>query len=127
MKFQLMLANVMSRFMGIFKIEDTQYGEGTPAFVKNILAPILTVLNWLLPVVMILLGFVGVIYGIILGLKYAKSETADQKDAAKKRLINFVVGILIAIVAVMLMFLFIKFMPNIFGWAASGGTTEGTW
>jgi len=118
MKLQLMLTNVMNRFLGVSSLTSTEYG-GAPQWVQNILAPIFTILDWLLPVIMIVLGIAGIIFAIVLGVNYAKAENADEKDAAKKRLINAVVGIVITIVAIALIFVFIKNVHLIFGWNIS--------
>lgn len=120
MKFQLMLANVMNRFMGGSILGDDEiWAEDVPGFVKNILDPIFGVLGWLLPVIMILLGLAGTVYAIVLGVNYAKAESADQKDAAKKRLINTVIGIVIIILALLLVFIFIKNVFKIFDWVST--------
>ena len=119
MKLQLMLANVMSRFMGTDPALAPDDWSGAPAWVQNILKPIFSILEWLLPVIMIVLGIAGIVFAIVLGVNYAKAENAEQKDEAKKRLIGAVVGILITIIALVLIFVFIKNAYNIFGWVKS--------
>lgn len=116
-----MLANVMNRFTGASILGDTDVWSesGVPPFVQNILDPVFGVLGWLLPVIMILLGLAGTVYAIVLGVNYAKAESADQKDAAKKRLINTVIGIVIIILALLLVFIFIKNVFKIFGWVTT--------
>lgn len=120
-----LLANMMTRFIG--KDEEStgmvQWSSKTPDFVKNIINPIFDVLGWLLPVIMILLGIAGTIFVIVLGVNYAKAESADQKDAAKKRLINVVIGVLVMILGILLVFIFIKNANTIFGWVE---TTAGS-
>ena len=119
MKLQLMLASVMNKFLGATtSLTDSEYG-GAPTWVQNILKPIFSILGWLLPVIMIVLGIAGIIFAIVLGVNYAKAENADAKDEAKKRLINAVVGIVITIVAIALIFIFIKNVHLIFGWNIS--------
>ena len=95
---------------------DSSKNRSTPGFVQSIIKPIFDVLDWLLPVIMIVLGIAGIIYAIVLGLNYAKAESADQKDAAKKRLINVVVGVMVMLVALILIFIFIKNAYSIFNW-----------
>ena len=128
MKLQLMLASVLNKFLGAqTSLSETEYG-GAPQWVKNILKPIFGILGWLLPVIMIVLGIAGIIFAIVLGVNYAKAENAEQKDEAKKRLIGAVVGIVITIVAVALIFVFIKNVHLIFGWnigSDSIGWTDG--
>ena len=131
MKLTLLLANVMNRFLGAdtganTNIKPDDYGNA-PGWVQNMIAPIFSILEWLLPVIMILLGVAGVIYIIVVGVQYAKSETADQKDAAKKKLINIAVALIIMLVALIIVFIFIKNASKIFGWAAGGTVENGTW
>ena len=119
MKLQLLLTKVMNRFMGIDAFEGVSTGNEagkTPEFVVDIIQPIFDVLDWLLPVIMIVLGLAGIVYAIILGINYAKAENADQKDAAKKRLINVVIGVLVMLIALILIFIFIKNAYKIFDW-----------
>ena len=71
-----------------------------------------------MPVIMIVLGLAGIVYAIVLGINYAKAENADQKDAAKKRLINVVIGIMVMLIALILIFIFIKNAYGIFGWVS---------
>ena len=127
------LANAFTRFLGAegeIALDDTQWASGTPPFVKNIINPIFGVLGWLIPVIMILIGIAGTIYAIVLGLNFAKAENAEQKDAAKKRLINVVIGVLVIIIALLLIFIFIKNANSIFGWvtnsAVAGTATNST-
>ena len=117
MKIKLMLANVMNRFLGDNAIGlPSDASNNVPDWVENILSPIFDILGWLLPVIMIVLGIAGIVFAIVLGVNYAKAENAEAKDQAKKRLINAVVGILITIVALVLIFVFIKNAYSIFGW-----------
>lgn len=97
----------------------TEGSNAAPSFVANILDPVFDVLGWLLPVIMILIGLVGIIYSIILGLNFAKAESTDQRDAAKKKLINVVIGVLVIIIAILLVFIFIRNVYSIFGWVTS--------
>jgi len=49
---------------------------------KNIAGPIL-----------IALGSVGVIYMVVLGVQYAKSENDDKRATVKRRLVNLAIGV----------------------------------
>lgn len=46
----------------------------------------------------------GLIYVIILGVQYAKAETSDKKDEAKKRIINACVGVVIMVLLLALLY-----------------------
>ena len=120
MKLTLLLANVMNSFLGA-SIKP-EFSEGTPEWVQNILAPIFDVLGWLLPLLMILIGVAGLIYLIIVGVKFAKAENADEKDQAKKKLINIAIALIVIIVALVIVLVFINNAYTIFGWVVEQGT-----
>jgi len=115
------------RFLGdandVFKTDDT--ATAAPSFVQNILNPVFGVLKWLLPVIMILIGLVGIIYSIVLGLNFAKAESSDQRDAAKKKLISVVIGVLVIIIAILLVYIFIYNVYDIFGWVTETAASNG--
>ena len=122
MRLELLLANVMNRFMGL-SAADQDWGDA-PQWVRSMIKPLFGVLDWLLPVVMILLGFAGVIYVIVLSVKFAKAESADAKDAAKKQLINVAVALIIMLVALVVVFIFIKNAADIFDWVSEQSGTS---
>ena len=131
MKFQLMLINVVNRFLGGEGGSSTVAGStfqpsewgGAPTWIQNMIKPIFDILAWLLPIIMILLGVAGAIYIIIVGVQYAKAENADEKDQAKKKLINIAVALIIMLVSLIVVFIFIKNAPAIFKWTADQTTT----
>ena len=111
------MLSIMTRFMGAWyddvnKITD----DKMPTWVKNIIVPILKVLDQLLIPVIIILGVAGAIYGIVLGVQFSKAETADKRDETKKRLINAVIGVVIMLVALIGMKIFVANAGTIFGW-----------
>ena len=57
-------------------------------------APVLDVINALLWPIIAIVGSIGAIYCIFLGVKYAKADTSQERDSAKKSLIGAVVGFL---------------------------------
>ena len=63
---------------------------------------------------------VWIIYVINLGVNYARAETSDKKDEAKKRIINAVVGLAITIVLLFLLYIVIEHMEDIVGWIQRG-------
>ena len=104
MKLQLLMYKMMS-FLGEETsniVDGVEYGD-TPKWVVNIIAPILRVLDSLLLPVIIVLGTAGMIYGIVLGVQFAKAETADKREEAKKRMINAIIGIVIMLILLILM------------------------
>jgi len=98
--------------------------QGVASWIMNILIPILEILDGLLIPVIILLGVAGSVYAIVLGVQYAKAESADKRDEAKKRLINAVIGVVIMLVALIGMKLFITNSPQIFGWIQNDGQNK---
>ncbi len=70
---------------------------------SNDLAEILTEIDkFLVPVILALLGF-GSIYAIFLGVMLAKADGADAREQAKKRMRNFLIGIVAVILLMSLL------------------------
>lgn len=83
---------------------------------KNIVWPIANALNIALGPILILLGSAGAIYAIVLGVNLSRAESADKREEAKKRLINFVVGIVAAIILLVLLKLLVNNINSIIEW-----------
>ena len=122
MKLQLFMMKMVS-FLGA---SDYDYldEDKMPKWVANVLAPILKVLDSLLLPVIIVLGTAGMIYGIVLGVQFAKAETADKREEAKKRMINAIIGIVIMLILLILMKVFTANAYDIFGWVIDTSATE---
>ena len=58
----------------------------------QVLGPVYGALDLLGPYVLSIVLVLSIFYGIFLGVKYAKAETADAKANMQKTLINFVIG-----------------------------------
>ena len=115
------MLSVMTRFMGAWYDEVDNIGsDKMPTWVKNIIVPILKVLDQLLVPVIIILGVAGAIYGIVLGVQFSKAETADKREETKKRLINAVIGVVIMLVALIGMKIFVANAGSIFNWVDGG-------
>lgn len=56
------------------------------------------------PYAISIVGMLSLFYGIFLGVKYAKSETADQKANAQKTLINFIIGAVVVMVLISVLY-----------------------
>ena len=87
-----------------------------PGGIKEIMIAVHGVINSIIVPVIILVATVAIVYAIVLGVNYAKAETSDAKEEAKKRIINMVVGALLMIVLILLLYLFINNAGNIFKW-----------
>lgn len=76
------------------------------------LGRILDFINDALPFILVAVATVGIIYAIILGVNMAKAEDASKREEAKKRIINFVIAIVVTIVLISVMYLVINQLPN---------------
>lgn len=57
------------------------------------------IMSWVMPIVFgVILAF-GVFFSVKLGIDYAKQETTEKREEAKKRLVGAIVGFGIGIVA----------------------------
>lgn len=62
---------------------------------------LLDAIEWILWVALILVGAVGSIYAIYIGVKMARADSSDQREEAKKRLINVIVSIVVTIALIL--------------------------
>lgn len=79
------------------------------------------IIDQFLPVAIILVGMVGAIYCIVMGVKYAKSESSEEKDAVKKKLINAAIGIVIGLIIMIALTVFLKNATAVKEWIESQG------
>lgn len=95
-------------------------GEGESYQTQNwyvkIVAPIANALNIALGPILILLGSAGAIYAIVLGVNLSRAESSDKREEAKKRLINFVIGIVAAVLLLVLLKLVVDNIDTIIEW-----------
>lgn len=89
--------------------------EGKPWY-ENIVKPIADALSVILGPMLILLGSAGAIYAIVLGVNLSRAESSDKREEAKKRLINFVIGIAAAIILLVLLKLVVENINDILAW-----------
>lgn len=76
------------------------------------LGQILDFINAALPYIMIAVGTFAIIYAVILGVNMAKAEDAGKREEAKKRIINFVIAIVITIALIAVMWIVIANLGN---------------
>ena len=76
------------------------------------LGSILDFINGALPYILIAVGTFGVIYAVVLGVNMAKAEDAGKREEAKKRIINFVIAIVVTIALIAVMWLVIANLGN---------------
>ena len=82
----------------------------------KIVAPVANALNVALGPILILLGSAGAIYAIVLGVNLSRAESSDKREEAKKRLINFVIGIVAAVLLLVLLKLVVDNIDTIIDW-----------
>lgn len=109
----------MSRFL--LDTGEKLKGEYDNSWWSQIIGPLVTILDSLLIPIIILIGVAGAVYAIVLGVQFAKAESADKRDEAKKRLINAVIGIVISLIVLIAMKIFIKQAANVAGWIVDQG------
>ena len=66
----------------------------------------------IMPVLIAVVLVIGMVYAIIIGVQFAKAEDTDQRDKAKSRLINVIIGV---VVAAILMIVIWAVIPTILG------------
>ena len=65
------------------------------------ISKLLTALNWILWVSLVLVGACGAVYAIYIGVKMARADSSEQREEAKKRLINVIVAIAVTIALIL--------------------------
>ena len=92
-----------------------------PKWIENVSGTIKEVVNFIVWPVITIVATVGVIYAIVLGVNYAKAESSEDRENAKKRIINVVVGALLMIVLMLALYLFAAYSKQIFAWVSGIG------
>ena len=62
---------------------------------------LLNAINWILWIALILVGACGAVYAIYVGVKMARADSSEQREEAKKRLINIIVSIVVTIALIL--------------------------
>ena len=62
---------------------------------------------------LILVAAAGTIYAIVLGVQMARADSTEKREEAKKRVINVLIGMAIAVGLILLISLFMSQLP---GW-----------
>ena len=79
------------------------------------LPKLLTSIEWILWVALILVGACGAIYAIYVGVKMARADSSEQREEAKKRLINIIVSIVVTIALILFFNLILPLILNSLG------------
>ena len=65
------------------------------------LKQLLSALEWVLWVALIIVAAAGSIYAVYVGVRMARAESSDQREEAKKRLINIIVSVVVTIALIL--------------------------
>lgn len=101
-------------------IDDTD----APEWVKNVINPLLEILDALLVPILIIIGTAGSIYAIVLAVNFSRAETADKREEAKKRMINAIVGLVVMVLLLVILQLFVSYAPDIATWISTSFGTN---
>lgn len=101
------LSNVLAFSDGL-KGTDYEWLSGILNFIESAMLPILIVLL-----------SISAIYAIVLGVNMARAESAEQRDGAKKRIINFLIGAVTIIVILVIVYVLAANLTDIMGLAQS--------
>ena len=70
----------------------------TQGQVQEIVNPITQLINVIVPVLLGLVGSLGLVYCILLGVKYARSSDPQEHEQAKKALTHAIIGFVLIFV-----------------------------
>jgi formate/nitrite transporter FocA (FNT family) len=70
----------------------------TQGQVQEIVNPITQLINVIVPVLLGLVGSIGLVYCILLGVKYARSSDPQEHEQAKKALTHAIIGFVLIFV-----------------------------
>lgn len=123
MNFMNALMTKMLNFLGGYSdAVDGINDEGKDGEWIKMMKTLVKIVDQFLPVAIILVGMVGAIYCIVMGVKYAKSESSEEKDAVKKKLINAAIGIVIGLIIMIALTVFLKNASAVKEWIESQGS-----
>lgn len=80
----------------------------------NWISTLLSSISWILWVALILVGACGAVYAIYVGVKMARADSSEQREEAKKRLINIIVAIIVTIALILFFNLLLPVILNAF-------------
>lgn len=88
----------------------------TEQWMKDIVEPLQDIVLAILWPILFVLSVVGIVYVIVLGVQYAKAESTDNREKAKGRMVNAIVGIVIMLVLIIAMLLLANNLDKIIEW-----------
>ena len=115
--FSALLFQAANAMMSLASGKPLLVGDGTvnvndPTTQWGWVGEVVDAINIILYPILVLVGTAGVIYAVVLGVKLARAESADQQQEAKKRMINFIIGLVSVIALILLLKLFCTYLPQ---------------
>lgn len=123
MSFVYGMGSVMGALADKFQ-EAINNGEVDGGF--QALVPILNLIDSALVPILIVLLSIGTIYAVILGVNMARADSGEKREEAKKRLINFLIGIVIIVVLIAIIYAIAANLTSILNIANNAGTSQTT-
>ncbi len=80
-------------------------------WVQNVI-DVINEIKWPL---ILLVAAAGSIYAIVLGVQMARADSTEKREEAKKRVINVLLGVAIAVGLTLLLSLFLNYVPDWLG------------
>ena len=89
--------------------------EGGAKSLKEVVAPIVELLNSFLAPLLLIVGAVGTLYCVLLGVKYARAEEPQDREKAKQHLKSAIIGFVLIFVLIVALNLLLPYLET---WAA---------
>ncbi len=83
------------RFMSMFMAADTGHG-----WLNELINAVIGIINPIL----IVAAIAGIIYAVVVGIRFVKADDKGARDEAKQKLISVIIGIVVTLVLVALFF-----------------------
>ena len=110
---QMFLLKMSQMLMGGTRFLGDANVEGAAGSFKGVVMTIANFINAMLTPILILVVSAGTIYAVVLGVNFARAETSDKREEAKKRLINAIIGIVIIFILLLLLKILCAYMDDI--------------
>jgi len=89
---------------------------------RDVVAPVVELLNDMIAPLLLVVGAVGALYCILLGVKYARAEEPQDREKAKAHLKGAIIGFVLIFILIVVLNLLLPYMTN---WAAQYQTRMG--
>lgn len=74
------------------------------ASAESAVDPLYDAITTLGPYAIGIIGLLGIIYSVILGVRLSKAESNQEQDAARKQLINAIIGVISVVVLLSILY-----------------------